>query len=187
MRILVLLGSPRKRGNTATVLGWFEELVAQEHDVEHINIVDYDLNGCHGCSACQKVLDAPACAQKDGTMDLLERIMAADAIIYATPLYGWSYSAQMKMLIDRHFCLSKWDAPDAPLSLIAGKRAALLVTCADPVENNADLLPILFQRQMDCSHCDVVGIYVVPNCTTPDKLGEEARRVAKEMAQAISG
>jgi putative NADPH-quinone reductase len=186
MHILTLLGSPRKRGNTATVLSMVEHAVGAEHQVERINLIEHDLHGCLGCSACQKRLDEPACAQHDGTLQVLERILAADALVYATPLYSWDYAGQMKLLIDRHFCLTKWEAPDPPLSLMAGKRAALLVTCADPVENNADLLPILFRRQMDCARCTVAGTFVVPNCTTPDRLPAEAQAVAAELARALT-
>jgi multimeric flavodoxin WrbA len=49
--------------------------------------------------------DRPGCVQKDDAFSVFERMMAADALIYSSPLYCWDFPAQMKALIDRHFCL----------------------------------------------------------------------------------
>ena len=61
MKIITILGSPRRQGNTATVLSMFESLVAAQHQVDRVDLVDYDVRGCLGCGACQKVLDEPGC------------------------------------------------------------------------------------------------------------------------------
>jgi len=187
MRIVTILGSPRRKGNTATVLGLFEERVAPDHQVERIDIIDYQVHGCLGCDACQKVVDRPGCRQKDDALAIFDRVLAADVIVYATPLYAWSFSSQLKALIDRHFCLVKWGHGDPAPSLLHGKRAALLVTCADAVENNADLIPIIFERQMQCLQSETIGHYVVPNCTTPEEIGDRGARIAAEMARDICG
>jgi multimeric flavodoxin WrbA len=187
MKILTILGSPRKHGNTATVLKQFEDLVAPVHQVERINITDYTINGCLGCNACQGNIDEPGCVQKDDAIAIFNRMLAADAIIYATPLYAWSFSAQMKALIDRHYCLVKWGDYQIAHSLVTGKQVALLVTCAGPVEDNADLIQEMFDRAMAHVRCQVIGKYVVPYCTTPDELGDEGAKVAREMATDIGG
>jgi len=185
MRIVELLGSPRPRGNTANVLELFEERLGPGHEIERIVLDRRDLKGCLGCNACQRVLDAPGCVRGDEGLAIFEEMLGADLLVYATPLYAWSYSAQLKTLIDRHYCLTKWDAPEKPLSLLAGRRAALLVTCADPIEGNADLLPLLFQRQIAVCGCEMVGCYVVPGCGQPPDLPPEAREVAARMAQDV--
>ena len=186
MKIITLMGSPKRKGNTATVLGWFEQLVAPAHQVERVNIVDLDIRGCTGCHACQKVMDRPGCVQKDDAPALIERLLAADAVVYATPLYCWDFTAQMKALIDRHFCLSKWQGSRVARALLSGKRMALLVTCADPVENNADLIQVMFDRIVAVAGGVMVGKYMVPDCSTPDKLGEAARAVAAQMARDLA-
>lgn len=187
MKITTILGSPRKKGNTAKVLGMVEEYVAQEHDIDRINITEYKVNGCLGCGACQKKTDEPGCVQKDDAMSLFERMMGADVVIYSSPLYCWGFSAQMKALIDRHFCLVKnYGSPDFK-SFIKGKRTALLVTCGGPIEDNADLIRELFNRLNLYAKSDVIGKYILPFCTTPDELGEEAAEIAKKMAGDITG
>jgi FMN-dependent NADH-azoreductase len=192
MKMMTVLGSPRKKGNTAKVLEFFEELVGKEHKVERINIVSHDVRGCLGCLKCQEKMDEPGCAQKDDTPDLLQRLLASDVVIYATPLYTCSYSAQMKAFIDRLYCLVKFvgisdnGVPETK-SLVEGKRVALLVTCSGPVENNADLIQEQFARLSGFAKTESMGSYVIPFCTTPDQMGERAQEVALKMAGDIAG
>jgi multimeric flavodoxin WrbA len=188
MKIVTILGSPRKRGNTAAVLRAFEDLVAAHHQVDRINITDYWIEGCRGCDACQDKLDEPGCPQKDDALQLLERILAGDFVVYACPVYCWSFTAQLKALIDRHYCLVKWQAGEVTAALMAGKRAALLVTCGGDAHDNADLIEVMFDRQMEYVRCEVVGTYVVANCTTPGELGVRAMDIAEQMVrQIVSG
>jgi multimeric flavodoxin WrbA len=186
MKVATILGSPKKNGNTAKVLGMFEELLAQRHEVDRIDIVDFEVKGCRGCDACKKVTDEPGCVQKDDAVALFGRLIKADAIIYASPLYCWDVTAQLKAFLDRHYCLVTGYGTDDYKSLIDGKRAALLVTCAGPIENNADLIQEIFNRCSDYLRCDVAGKYVVPFCTTPDAMGDEAMETAKKMADDIA-
>lgn len=93
----------------------------------------------------------------------------------------------MKPPIDRHFCLvTGYGAADLK-SLVEGKRTALLVTCAGPVENNADLIQGLFDRPTDFGKCKAIGKYVVPFCTNPEALDEKVRGMVHTMAEEIAG
>lgn len=183
MKILTILGSPRRRGNTAAVLGMFEQLAAPGHQVERLNLTDYTINGCLGCDACQQELDEPGCRQRDDALAIFARIEAADLIVYASPVYAWSITAQLKALFDRHYCLVKWNAGEK--ALLTGRKAMLLVTCGGSAAENADLVQPMFARQMACMKMEVAGQFVVDNCTIPDELGERAAAVATEMVRAI--
>ncbi len=183
MKILTILGSPRRRGNTAAVLGAFEQQASVEHQVSRLNLTDYTVNGCLGCDACQRALDEPGCRQRDDALAIFARIEAADLIVYASPVYAWSITAQLKALFDRHYCLVKWNAGEK--ALLGGRRAMLLVTCGGSAAENADLVQPMFTRQMACMQMEVVGQFVVDNCTTPDELGGRAAAVAAEMTAAI--
>ena len=107
MNILTILGSPRKKGNTAGVLDMVEQELSGGHHVERLAITSVKVNGCLGCEACQKVAVRPGCVQKDDAVVVFERMMAADAVIYSSPLYCWDFSSQMKALIDRAGYVSK--------------------------------------------------------------------------------
>jgi multimeric flavodoxin WrbA len=185
MKILTILGSYKKHGNTATVLKQFEDLISPLHLVERINLADYTIHGCLGCGVCQGKIDEPGCVQKDDTTTILDRILTADVVIYATPLYAWSFSALMKALIDRQYCLTKWHSDQLANAFLADKPTALLVTCAGPIEENADLIQVTFDRIINYTHSHGVGKYIVPFCTTPDQLGDKADKTARAMFEDI--
>jgi multimeric flavodoxin WrbA len=187
MKVMTILGSPKRNGNTAKVLGMFESMISNGHEVERIDIADSNVKGCIGCYACQQKTDEPGCVQKDDAVSIFERMMSSDAVVYASPLYCWSFSSQMKAFLDRHLCLvTGYGTPDYK-SLCEGKRIALLVTCAGPVEGNADLIQTIFERINDYAKCSVIGKYVVPLCTTPDAIGPEATEIAEKMAADVVG
>ncbi|RKX73024.1 MAG: flavodoxin family protein, partial [Spirochaetes bacterium] len=63
MKVLCIQGSPRRKGNTAKILGWVEEEIRSHgHDVEHIHIEDLSLEGCCGCYFCQINPDELECS-----------------------------------------------------------------------------------------------------------------------------
>lgn len=191
MRVVTLMGSPRTRGSTARILAEVEAHLATAHDVDRINVVDYDIHGCRGCDACQRVLDAPGCVQQDDVPALFERLMAADVLVYASPVYSWGFTAQLKALIDRHYGLVKWRGDDVVRSFLEGKAAALLVTCAGGAADNADTIQVAFQRQMDCAGCRIVGQYVVDRTTTPGeavaRAGDVIDRMVADIAAVVAG
>jgi multimeric flavodoxin WrbA len=189
MKITTVLGSPRKRGNTASILRCFEELAAPYAQMQRINIVEYEVRGCLGCDACQKKPGIPGCIQKDDALDILETLLASDIIIYASPVYVWDFTAQMKALMDRQYCLVKWHKGSAH-SLMEGKLTALLTTCGGGREENADLIQQVFQREMDYARCRVIGMYAVGDCSLPSRLGpkkeDTARQMLKDVMAAVS-
>ncbi len=189
MRVTSVLGSPRvKKGNTAKVLGWVEEeLRAKGHDVDRINIIDKNVNGCKECYTCQRIPDEPGCPQEDDAKEIFERLMASDAMLLASPLFCWGFSSQIKPLIDRHFCLVTGYGTPNWKSLIEGKRSGLLVTCAGPIEENADLIVQMFQRLMDYAKITEAESLVIPFTTTPDAMGEEIKERAVKFAGRLVG
>jgi multimeric flavodoxin WrbA len=183
MKVVTILGSPRKKGNTAKVLDVFEaDMKKRGHKVSRVNLADKKINGCNGCFVCNKTIDAPGCPQKDDAQKVLDQMMAADALVYATPLYCWCFSAQMKTLLDRHVSLVTGYGTPKHNSLIEGKKVALLVTCEDKIAGNADLIQTVFDRMCSYIKTDVVGKYIVPECTTPEKIAAKAAKAGKKMA-----
>jgi len=185
MIITTILGSPRKRGNTAAVLTAFEEFISKHHEVNRLNIARKSINGCLGCEACQRVAEVPGCVQKDEINKMLETIFCSDMVVYACPVYVWDFTAQMKALIDRHFCFVKWKQVAKVRSLIHGKPTMLLATCGGSADENADLIQEIFKRQMAYLQCHIVGCYIVPNSTTPAELGQAASNTAQRMLADI--
>ena len=187
MKIITILGSPRKKGNTAKVLSMFEDEIGKNYEVERININHYKVGGCLGCYKCQERKGEPGCVQKDDALTIFEKMIQADAIVYASPLFFWSFTSQIKPLIDRHFCLvSDYGMPDHN-SLLSGKPTALLVTCAGPIEGNCDAIQSIFNGFSDYVKMMAKGNFILPFCTTPDAIGDKGAELAGNLAKAITG
>ncbi len=187
MKIITILGSPRKKGNTAKVLSMFEDIVEKNHEVERINITEYTVGGCLGCLKCKEKMGEPGCVQDDDALTLFEKMIRSDAIVYASPLYCWSFTSQIKPLIDRHFCLVSGDGTHDHDSLVGGKPTALLVTCAGPVEGNCDAIQSIFAGFCDYLKLKAKGNYILPFCTTPEAIGDKGAELAGNLARAITG
>jgi multimeric flavodoxin WrbA len=186
MKIVTILGSPRKKGNTAKVLSMFEDKVEENHEVERINITQYELGGCLGCYKCKEKKNEPGCVQKDDALAIFDKMIQADAIVYASPLYCWGFTSQIKPLIDRHFCLVSDDGTSDHRSLIKGKSAALLVTCAGPIEGNCDSIRGVFNGFSEYLQLLNKGNFILPFCTTPDAIGDKGAELAENLARAIT-
>ncbi|MDH7593710.1 MAG: flavodoxin family protein [Methanomicrobiales archaeon] len=100
MKVLAIAGSPRRHGNSETLLDWFLESIGGEEGVqiEKIPIVEANVNPCRGCNACE-VLNR--CVQRDGMDALHDKLVEADCIVIAAPIFCMGINAQTKALIDR--------------------------------------------------------------------------------------
>jgi multimeric flavodoxin WrbA len=113
-------------------------------------------------------------------------MIQSDAIVYASPLYCWSFTSQLKPLIDRHFCLAKNEGTPDYISLISGKPAALLVTCAGPIEENCDAIKHIFAGLTDYLQLTPKGNFILPFCTKPDAIGDGGKDLAVNLVKAIT-
>lgn len=170
-KILLLSGSPRKEGNTARILRMVQKRLEDITETEICYLADYNINGCLGCSACQKIMDKPGCAQKDEAYILLDKLIEADAVLYGTPLYGHSYSGQLKIFMDRHVAMFKFVAgADKAVdemgihSFIGGKPVGLLVSCQGPEKDNTELIKMQFDKFCESSLAVCFEKYVFPLC-----------------------
>jgi len=99
-KILILSSSPRKGGNSDLLCGQFDQGALEAgHQAETVFFRDKNINYCTGCGSCFQT--KKGCAQKDDMAEVLGKMIAADVIVLATPVYFYTMSAQMKTLIDR--------------------------------------------------------------------------------------
>ncbi len=102
-KVLGISTSPRSKGNSDLLLR--EALAGAESagaTVEYVRLADYRIGPCIECNACYKTGE---CAVKDDYQRLLEKILNADGLIFATPIFFMCVCAQAKNLIDRGQCL----------------------------------------------------------------------------------
>lgn len=97
--VIIISSSPRTGGNSETLAKEFERGAKEAgNNVEFIRLKDYNLKYCIGCYACSQ---SGKCFQLDGMNELGEKLTKADVIVFATPVYFYSMSGQLKVFIDR--------------------------------------------------------------------------------------
>ncbi len=121
--VLVISASPRKGGNSDLLCDQFARgAVEAGHMVEKIRLAEKNVGFCTGCYACQKL---KRCVQDDDANELVEKMLSADVIVLATPVYFYSMDAQLKALIDRS--VSRWE----DFGRFRGTEFWLVITAAD--------------------------------------------------------
>ncbi len=188
MKILLVSGSPRKQGNTANILRTVSDRIKNIMEVQTANLSDLEVQGCLGCSHCQKNLKEIGCVQKDDVEKLLHQLINADIILYGTPLYGHSYSGQLKLFMDRHVAMFKFvDGNEKSVdemeihSFIKDKPVALIVSCQGPEEQNTELIKAQFDKfcESSLSHC--MGKYIFPWCDTKIKNSQYSEETLNQL------
>ena len=97
MKVVILNGSPRK-GNTEAAIEALKKGFDADTEVEEIRIEGKKIAPCKGCGAC-KCTDG--CVFKDDAPAIVDKVVEADAVVFATPVYFWGMTAQLKLIIDR--------------------------------------------------------------------------------------
>ena len=97
--VLILSASPRKHGNSDLLCDRFAQ-GAQEsgHKIEKVFLAEKNIGYCRGCGICNST---HKCVQKDDMAEILDKMVNADVIVLATPVYFYTMDGQMKTLIDR--------------------------------------------------------------------------------------
>ncbi|BCN29001.1 flavodoxin family protein [Anaeromicropila herbilytica] len=135
MKILVLMGSPRKNGYTATLLKPFlTELEMKGAEVKTIFLYDKKIAPCLECCQCQDKLGEYGCSIQDDMYDISDEILKADCIILASPIFIWYCTAPMKAMLDRIYGLHKYYGKQRGPSLLEGKMCGIIATCGYDLE-----------------------------------------------------
>ena len=138
-KVLILSGSPRKGGNSDLLCDQFA-LGATEagHQVEKIRVAEKQIGYCRACYACR---DTGTCIIRDDMDDIMERIIDADVLVLASPVYFYSIDAQLKALIDR--TVARWTE-------VQNKEFYYIVTAADEETASADTTLACFRGYAAC-------------------------------------
>lgn len=147
-KVMVLTGSPRKNGNTNTVAQWFIEGAIEAGatiDVVDVAQLKSKFNGCISCMGCQKS-EKFECAVEDDVKPVLARIPDMDVVVFATPVYFFGPSAQIKLLVDRMYSLIKLDPAKGSYNNNVGKvRFALIATAGGDINPGLSLVEQTFK------------------------------------------
>lgn len=152
MKFVVLMGSPRKNGNTAALtVPFLEECNQLGVEVETFWLYDHTILPCQGCRTCQSQKDSLGCVLKDDVADLFGAMERSNCIVLTTPIYAWYCTAPMKALMDRAvYAATKNYGPERGPALLRGRGLATIATCGYPERRGADLWEAGLRR--GCRH-----------------------------------
>ena len=184
-KIIILQASPKKDGNTATLVKWFAEgAAARGSDAEVVDtaFLKYKSNGCTSCRACQASAEYE-CVIDDDAKPVLSRMAKADVIVMATPLYFFGPSAQLKLVFDRMFSLYKWDNFTGDFTTpLAGKTLMLIASAYEDV--GLDVLERPFRITAEYSSMKFKSL-LVPNAGVSGSIKENS--ALRDKAVAFGG
>ena len=104
MRIMAFNGSPRKKGNTSSIIrAILEGAASTGAETTEVLLHHIDMKGCMGCLKCNE--KHGICAQKDALKPFLDEMAACDGFVFGCPIYMYRVAGQMKLLIDRFYSL----------------------------------------------------------------------------------
>jgi multimeric flavodoxin WrbA len=107
VKVIAIIGSPRKNGNTEALAAHTLKAIAEEGiETEIISLAGKDIRPCNACMACN---ESAECSIKDDLLPIYQKMKAADGIILASPVYYGSCTALLKALMERAGWLSRVD------------------------------------------------------------------------------
>ena len=177
MNVLVLQGSPNTNGSTALLAREFSRGVRESgHTVEIVDVARLDIAPCMGCVACG--YEGP-CVQSDGMDALRGKLLAADMVVFATPLYYYGMSAQLKAVVDR-FCAYNSSLNSSHL------KSALLTVAWNSDDWTFDALTAHYKTLVRYIRFRDMGMVLGYGCGTPSMTRssgypEEAYRLGKSL------
>jgi multimeric flavodoxin WrbA len=126
MNVLLLQGSPRRDGNTATLARAAIEGMGPGAKVTEVFLHGKSIHPCAACDGCRR-REGIFCVQKDDMQPLYRQVMESDLLLVASPVYWWNLSAQTKLVIDRLYGLNPEKHPER----LRGKRVAVILSHGD--------------------------------------------------------
>jgi multimeric flavodoxin WrbA len=184
-KILGVVGSPRKNGNTDILVSRIlDGAKAAGVAVEKIFLADLKIAECDGCHACWK---AERCAKDDDMQALYPKIIGSDLIVFGTPVYWYGPTALMTGFIDRFVY---FNCP-ATRAKIRGKSAVLAIPFEEEEPATADPLKMIFGKSLAYLEMKLLGTILAPgvggrgDILTKPELLEEAHRLGISLATDV--
>lgn len=175
--VLIISSSPRKGGNSETLAASFAK-GAQDagNHVETVYLREKQIGFCKGCLACLKL---GHCVMKDNAVEIAAKMHDADVLVFATPVYYYSVSGQLKTMLDRANPLFGSD--------YAFTKAYLLATAADNEAEAAEGAIKAVQGWVDCfDRCELAGTIFAGGVNGVGEIvGHPALGKAYEMGKSI--
>lgn len=177
MKIVVITGSPRRKGNSFAMTDAFVKAAeAKGNSVTRFDAAFMKIGGCHACMTCFKT--GKACSFDDDFNQIAEAVLKADAVVYTMPVYWYSIPSQIKGVIDRIFSLVVGGKD------ISGKKCALITCCEESDMTVMDGVRIPLERSAKLLKWQMVGEVLVPGVLNEGAVSDTD---GCEQAAALAG
>lgn len=176
-KILILSGSPRVHGNSNILCDEFAQGAKESgNEVEKILITKKKVNGCLGCNACMRT--GGECVQKDDMNEIRDKMLAADIIVLASPIYYYTVTSQLKAVMDRCYSFGH--------DKLKGKTFYYLISCAAPTEDYAQNILATLNGFVSCCPEAKNGGYIIATDThNAGDIESSIKQKAFEMGRNI--
>ena len=183
-KVLVILGSPRRKGNSAILAEQITKgAKSAQAKVETIYLQEKSIAPCKACFTCQKK-GSKGCAIKDDMQEIYPKLLEADAWVIASPVYWFNMSAQIKIFMDRCFALPAYRSDP-----FKGKRIAIAMTYGDedPFASGCVNALRTFQDAFGYVEANIVGmVYGSAMDAGQIKLNEKVMQEALELGKKLA-
>ncbi|HOD77448.1 MAG TPA: flavodoxin family protein [Syntrophorhabdus sp.] len=179
METVILFGSPHRDGNTIQIVNALSDGLKQKgYNVRMLYLNDLNIRPCQGCYAC---IPKGTCKINDDMKDIRKYMIDSDLIVYATPVYWYGPSGQLKLAMDRGISF----LDNEYSSRLKGKKVVTLMTCAE--DNTDTFQPALdmFKKTFDLLGLEYAGSVEAPGCVLGKKIKKEFIQKVKKLAKAI--
>lgn len=176
-KIVILIGSMRKGGNTQLLAQAFADGAEKRNDVEIISVADYKVNPCIGCNSCF-TRENNRCFQEDDMVQIYDKLKTADIVVIASPVYFYGISAQLKAIIDRLHTPMRNE--------FQIKKLGLLLVGAATLPNLFDAIKVQYQLVLDFFHLEDIGMVLVRGVKEKgDIVGNAALKEAYDLGMSV--
>lgn len=144
MKVLGIVGSKRKSGNTATLVKeTLEAVEKQGFETKTVFLGDYDIKGCKGCEGCSETYE---CVIKDDMQKIYPMILEADAVVMGSPTYFYNISSDIKIFLERCYNFEVFARDDRSVWMsvneaLGGKYAVTIAICEQHDERDMGFTP----------------------------------------------
>jgi multimeric flavodoxin WrbA len=172
-RVLGVVGSPRKKGNTHILVSKILEGAKEEGaTIDILFLNDLRIRECDGCHTCWK---GKQCSKKDDMNEIYSKIIESDIIVFGTPVYWYGPTALMKGFIDRFVYFNCPENRDK----IRGKSTALAVTYEEKSIKTSQLVVSFFQKTFEYLEMNLVSKIIVPGVSRKGDIHKKKESLLK--------
>ncbi len=177
MKIVILMGSNRKNGNTELLAKSFAEGAGLNNEVETISVSDYNVYPCIGCDYCF-ANEEHRCFRQDDMGKIYDKLYEAEIIVVASPVYFYGISSQLKAIVDR--------LHNPIRNRFKTKKLGLILAAASELPNVFDSIISQYEMTLDFFKLQDIGRICVGGVRgIGDIKGNSALRAAYELGKSI--